>query len=210
MKYIYKLTLLISALWFGGCGETPENNPIAGDIASIRVDINESGHSSMYADEKIQFVATVSYTEDIPDRNVTESVKWRSSNTSIAEVSPTGMVTGVSESGTVEITASYNHFDDTKSIDVYALTSIELTAPSIDVPKGQTIQVKATGTFDDGSDTKREITFNEKLEWVLTKPDDSNASLEQNGTLYTGDKNTTLDINVTRYDINASLKINVI
>ncbi|OQX57352.1 MAG: hypothetical protein B5M52_07615 [Helicobacteraceae bacterium 4484_230] len=136
----------------------------------------------MYADEKIQFIATVSYSEDVPDRNVTESVKWHSSNTTIAEVSPTGMVTATKESGTVEITADYDQFNDTKSIVVYALTL----------------------------NTKRDITFDEKLEWVLTKPDDSNASLEQNGTLYTGDKNTTLDINVTRYDINASLKINVI
>ncbi len=210
MKYIYTSLLLMSALWFGGCGETPSNAPIAADVVSITVDINESGHSSMYADEKIQFIATVSYSEDVPDRNVTESVKWHSSNTTIAEVSPTGMVTATKESGTVEITADYDQFNDTKSIVVYALTSMDLTVPNTDVQRGETIQVKATGTFDDGLNTKRDITFDEKLEWVLTKPDDSNASLEQNGTLYTGDKNTTLDINVTRYDINASLKINVI
>ena len=210
MKYIYMSLLFMSVLWLGGCGETPANAPLAGDIVLIRVDTNESGRTFMYADEKVQFVATASYTEGILDRNVTESVKWHSSDTAIAEVSPAGMVTATKKSGTVEIRADYNRFDDTKSIDVYALLSMELVASDINVSREKTIQIKAIGTFDDGSNTKREITFNEKLKWVLTKPDDSNASLEQNGTLYTGDINTTLDINVTRYDINASLKINVI
>ena len=67
------------------------------------------------------------------------------------------------------------------------------------------MQLRAEGTFDD--DTTLDVT--KSMTWVLGNKGDSNATLEQNGTLYTGDANGTLDINVSRYDVNASLQITV-
>jgi hypothetical protein len=69
------------------------------------------------------------------------------------------------------------------------------------------LQLYALGTFDD--DTTLDVTQGEGITWVLGNAGDSNASLEQNGTLYTGNAVGTFEINVTRYDVNDSFEINV-
>jgi hypothetical protein len=199
-----KAILLATPLFFLGCGEN-SNVPLAGDIASITVEANAT---EFYATQQVQMTATASYTLDVPDDNVTAFIEWSESNDSIATVDGAGLVGGGAFGGEVNITGRYEQFSDTVALFVHALTSVEINASGTDlanVTQEQTLQLYALGTFDD--DTTLDVT--ESMTWILGNAGDSNASLEQNGTLYTGNAIGTLEINVTRYDINDSFEINV-
>ncbi|MEJ2467761.1 MAG: hypothetical protein P8Y65_01785 [Campylobacterales bacterium] len=201
-----KAILPAAALLFFGCGEN-SNIPLAGDIDSLAVEANAT---EFYATRKVQMVATASYTNDVPDLNVTPFIDWSESNTSIAMADTDGVVIGAEYGGDVEITGSYKQYFDSEILHVHALTSVEINASDTDlstVTQEQTLQLYALGTFDD--DTTLDVTQGEGITWVLGNAGDSNASLEQNGTLYTGNAVGTLEINVTRYDVNDSFEINV-
>jgi len=201
---MYSRGILIAAAWLlVGCGEN-SNTPLAGDIASIAVEANAT---TFYATRNVQMNAVASYTNGVPDSNVTEFLTWSESNSSIATVDISGLVAGGSEGGDVEITGSYNQFFDSAVIHVHALTSVTLSIENneTNLSQEQTLQLQALGTFDDN--TTLDVT--ESMTWILGNAGESNATLEQNGTLYTGDANGTLDINVTRYDVNASLTVTV-
>jgi len=196
-----KGVLLALALAFAGCGEN-SNVPLAGDIVAVAVEANET---AFYATEQVQMTATAGYTHDIPDRNVTENVTWYESNNTVATVDAVGRVSGAGTGGDVEITGSYKQFGDSVVLHVYALETVQIIAPELNVPQEQTLQLQALGTFEDGT----ELDVSDSMLWILGNAGESNATLEQNGTLYTGDANGTLEINVTRYDVNASIRINV-
>jgi trimeric autotransporter adhesin len=189
------------ALVFAGCGEN-SNIPLAGDIEAVTVEANAT---TFYATQQVQMTATASYTQDIPDRNVTDSVTWSESNATLATVDALGLVSGGSAGGEVEITGSYKQFGDSVPLYVHALTSVEIIAPVTNVSQEQTLQLRAEGTFDDSNT----LDVTDSVLWVLGNAGDSNATLEQNGTLYTGNADGTLDINVSRYDVNTSLQITV-
>jgi len=203
MKWILPLAALAV---FGGCGES-SNIPLAGDIVDINIS-SDGNVTSFYATQTVQMTATASYTNDVPDRNVTKDITWESNDTNIAGVDVVGLVSGGSAGGDVEITGSYKQFASSMVLTVHALTSLEINATDANlsnVTQEQTLHLRAEGTFDDN--TTLDVT--NSVKWVLGNKGDSNASLDQNGTLYTGDANGTLDINVSRYDINASLEINI-
>ncbi|MBD3800956.1 MAG: Ig-like domain-containing protein [Campylobacterales bacterium] len=201
---MYSRGILIAAAWlFVGCGEN-SNTPLAGDIASIAVEANAT---TFYATRNVQMNAVASYTNGVPNSNVTDFINWSESNSSIATVDIKGLVAGGSEGGDVVITGSYNQFFDSATIHVHALRSVTLSIENneTNLSQEQTLQLQALGTFDDN--TTLDVT--ESMKWILGNAGESNATLEQNGTLYTGDANGTLDINVTRYDVNASLTVTV-
>lgn len=195
------IALMLAALALTGCGEN-SNTPLAGDITAITVDANVS---TFYATQQVQMTAIASYTHDITDHNVTESVDWYESNSTLATVDTAGLVSGGSAGGDVEITGSYKEFGDSMTLHVYALTSVAIIAPDTNVSQEQTLQLHAEGMFDDNAT----LDVTDSMTWVLGNAGDSNATLDQNGTLYTGDANGTLDINVSRYDVNATLQITV-
>lgn len=201
-----KVILLVTALFFAGCGEN-SNVPLAGDIASISVEANAT---EFYATQQVQMTATASYTLDVPDENVTVFIDWSESNGSIATVDGSGLVSGGEFGGDVNITGSYEQFSDRVSLFVHALTSVEINASGTDlsaVTQEQTMHLYALGTFDDN--TTLDVTQGVGITWILGNAGDSNATLEQNGTLYTGNAEGLLEINVTRYDVNDSFEINV-
>ncbi|MHC3995001.1 Ig-like domain-containing protein [Thiomicrolovo sp. ZZH C-3] len=206
---MFRGILLGTALLLAGCGEN-SNTPLAGDIASIAVEANAT---TFYATQKVQMSAVVSYTNGVPDSNATDYLTWSESNSSIAFFSSAdaattpGLLSGGEFGGDVEITGSYQQFFDTAVVHVHALTSVTLSIENneTNLSQEQTLQLQALGTFDDN--TTLDVT--ESMTWILGNAGESNATLEQNGTLYTGDANGTLDINVTRYDVNASLTVTV-
>jgi hypothetical protein len=204
--------VLLMPLFFLGCGDNT-NTPLAGDVASISV--SPQG-SDLYATQKLQMTATAHYTQGVPDSNVTVNITWESSDTGMAFFSPTditankiGLLTAGTKGGDVNITGFYDQFADSAIVHMHALESMDLNTSDAnlsDVHQEQTLHLRAWGTFDDN--TTLDIT--DSVLWVLGNAGDSNATLDQNGTLYTGDANSTLDVNVTRDDVNASLQINVI
>lgn len=192
---------VIIGLWIAGCGDAT-NAPAAGDIAGLTSDANQS---QMYATQQIQMVATASYTQGVPDRNVTEYVTWDSNDTSIADVTTDGVVYGSSAGGDVNITASFESFYSVNTITVIGLNAISIDANETNLTVEQTVQITATGTFEDNAT----LDITESVTWVMTVPDDSNATLESNGTLYTGDVNGTIELNATRGDVNASASFSI-
>lgn len=194
------VSLIILSLWLGGCGETPSNVPLAGDIEAIVV---EADATQMYATETLQMSATAFYTLDVPERNVTANINWGSSDAEMASVDSAGLVSGEGAGGTVTITGHYNGFSDSSNIAVIPLVSLEINATDTNLTQEQTLRLTAVATFDDNA--RRDVT--DAVTWVLGNAGDSNASLEQNGTLYTGDMNGILEVNVTRFDINATIEL---
>ena len=202
-----KVILPAAALLILGCGEN-SNVPLAGDIDSLSVEANAT---EFYATQQVQMTATASYTLDVPDENVTAFIDWSESNSSIATVDGSGLVSGAEFGGDVEITGSFEQFSDSAIVHVHALTSVEINASDTNlstVTQEQTMQLYALGTFDDN--TTLDVTQGIGVNWIKGSGfSDSNATLERNGTLYTGNAEGILEINVTRYDVNDSFEINV-
>jgi len=99
-----------------------------------------------------QFTATGTYS-DGSSQNLTTSVSWVSSGTSIATIGlHTGLAKGVT-AGTVTITASLGTIKSTASLTVTAaaLTSIAVTPATPSVAAGKTQQFTATGTYNNGT-----------------------------------------------------------
>ena len=80
------------------------------------------------------------------------SVTWSSSNTAVASVSSSGVVTGVA-AGTATITATSEGKSGTATITVTPALSIRVTPTSAEVQAGQTVQLQATVTGTDAAIT---------------------------------------------------------
>ncbi|AUH71510.1 Ig-like domain-containing protein [Legionella sainthelensi] len=100
---------------------------------------------------KLQYIATGVFSDN-STQDLTNSVNWASSNTSIATISNTGEATGIAQ-GKVLIKATSGNVFGTTSLTVTAatLTSIAVTPANSSIAKGTTQQFIATGTFTDGS-----------------------------------------------------------
>jgi hypothetical protein len=101
-----------------------------------------------------RFTATGNYS-DGTTRDLTSAVSWTTSNTALAtisNVSPTwGVVTGMGP-GAVTITARLSGRSGSAALTVTnaKLKSVAITPAASTLPVGQTGQLTATGTFDDG------------------------------------------------------------
>ncbi len=98
-----------------------------------------------------QFTATGTYS-DGSQQNLTSSVTWTSSSTSVATITGAGLATGVS-AGSSTIQAASGTITGSTSLTVTAptLTSIAVTPANPSIAIGATQQFTATGTFSDGS-----------------------------------------------------------
>jgi uncharacterized protein YjdB len=98
-----------------------------------------------------QLTATCTYS-DGTSRDMTSQATWSSSNTGVATVSTSGLVTAVS-AGSASITASNGGKSGSASIEVTAATlnSIAVIPASPSIVVGATQQFTATGTYSDSS-----------------------------------------------------------
>ena len=112
--------------------------------------------ATIEVDAKQQYMATGTYS-DASTADITSSVTWASSDTTVAAFDSTaGLATGVG-AGTTTITASSNSINDTATLTVtLALKSIAITLETASIPKGLTQQYTANGTYSD--DTTADIT----------------------------------------------------
>jgi len=98
-----------------------------------------------------QLVATGTYDNGTTD-TVTDSASWSTSNSSIATVNSTGLVTGVGL-GTATISASLNGLIGSTivTVTVANLSSITIKSTSQSLSSGQTAQFTATGVLQNGN-----------------------------------------------------------
>lgn len=102
-----------------------------------------------------QFTATGSYS-DGSTHDITSSVQWSSSNTSVASISSAGLAAGLvagsvtitAQSGSLQGTATLNVTSSAAAADLTAIT-VSPATPSLPVDTAQ--QFTATGSYSDGS-----------------------------------------------------------
>lgn len=119
----------------------------------------------------VQFKAAGLFSSgtDTINQDITTLVSWNSSTTSVATIDPAGLATGVS-AGTTDITAQLKGITSPAAaltVSNAALLSISVTTPSIFLNPPPTVQLTATGTFDDS--TTRDITA--QVVWSSESPD---------------------------------------
>ena len=107
--------------------------------------------ASAQAGTKVQFSATGTYSNG-SKQDITNTVKWTSSNTAVATVNPAGTATAVA-AGTATISASLSRVNASAALTVTARTlqSIAVTPADSSIPLGTNEQLTATGTYSDGS-----------------------------------------------------------
>ena len=115
------------------------------------VSISIGGNGSLSAGASEQLSAQGSYN-DSSTQSITGQVTWKSSDTSIATVSSTGILTAL-KAGTVAITATMGSVTANASVTVTAavLTTINVGTPSPSLASGGTEQLTATGVYSDNT-----------------------------------------------------------
>ena len=98
-----------------------------------------------------QFTATGTFT-DSTTQDLTATVAWTSSATTVATISSTGLATAVGQ-GTTTITATSDGIPGSTvlTVTVAELQSIAVTPANPSLAEGQAQQFTATGTFTDGA-----------------------------------------------------------
>jgi hypothetical protein len=110
-----------------------------------------------------QFTATGNYSSG-PPQDLTSTVAWTSSNTSVATINAFGLATTAANTGTTTITATLGQISGTATLTVTPalLTSIDIAPTSPPTIKtGQTYQFTATGHYSDSttSDITNSVTW---------------------------------------------------
>src|SRR5437016_5467184 len=124
----------------GGCERA--TGPIGRPAAVASVDVTPATATAR-AGQTVQLSATPKDVNGLPLSGRT--VTWASSNTSVATVSNSGLVSGVTP-GTATITATSEGTSGTSSVTVtnVPVARVEVTPPSASVQAGQTVQLTAT------------------------------------------------------------------
>ena len=89
---------------------------------------------------------------DHSQQDITKTVTWSSAQPSVASISQSGLASGKLV-GSAKLTAKSDSVTASVALTVgaAALVSIAITPQSLSVPKGETQQLSAVGTFSDGS-----------------------------------------------------------
>jgi len=144
---------LFLAMLTTGCGSgggSQSNNTSTATVSSLQI---VPGSVSIGTGTNQEFTATAQLS-DGSSKNVTNSVQWSSSDTSVASVNAGGVATGAAP-GTVTITATSGTVHSMATLQVTGaaanLVSLAIfpTAPSMPVNTSQ--QFTAIGTYADGS-----------------------------------------------------------
>lgn len=134
-----------------GSGPGSGGQPVPATLNGLSVTPNAA---SIAATSTVTLHAMGSYS-DSSSKDLSSSATWTSSNSNVATVSTSGLVTGVA-SGAASITAKSGTFTSSAAITVSGGTSVTLSAIAISpagpsIPINTTQQLTATGSYSDGS-----------------------------------------------------------
>jgi trimeric autotransporter adhesin len=145
----FAILLISLSLAVGACAPKPKLSSIT--ISSTHPDIFQLGTSQ-------QYIADGTYSDN-STKDITSSVTWKSSDTTVATVSSKGLVTAVAL-GTVNITASLSSISSVaKTFSVVTISSITIEQKSpfkLLVKANQ--QFTCLATFSDGSQEDATLT----------------------------------------------------
>jgi trimeric autotransporter adhesin len=143
------LTIVLAALsMVAGCGGNGSNNGSNGPtLQSISV---TASSANIVVNQTVQMTATGTYS-DKTTKDLTTSVSWSSSSTSIATISASGILTAKSN-GTASITATMNSVSGSSQVTITAaLVSIAITPAGKSIARETALQFTATGSYSDSS-----------------------------------------------------------
>ncbi len=129
---------------FVACGKSSTNSSQNATLSSVTVS-GPSANLDLTATE--QFSATGHYSDGSTE-DLSSTVTWSSSASSIASVSNSGVATGLA-AGYARIIATYHEASGSANLTVNAPTSITLTPIGPAVGVGGSVQLHATGSFSD-------------------------------------------------------------
>ena len=131
-----------------GCGGNGPNNGSNGPaLTSISV---TAASGSIVVNQTVQMTATGTYS-DHTKMDLTNSVSWSSSSTSLATISASGVLTAISN-GKVSITATMNSVSGSSQVTIApALVSIAITPSRASIARETALQFTATGSYTDNS-----------------------------------------------------------
>jgi hypothetical protein len=117
-------------------------------LTNISVSPNQS---SLPLGESESFIATGSFS-DGTTQNLTSSVTWKASPSTVATINIQGNLTGLTQ-GTAQVTATYEGISGNTSIAIGSavLLRIAISASQSSLPLGESEPLAATGSFSDGT-----------------------------------------------------------
>lgn len=138
------IVALLSALVFSACSDG------GNDFFNVQAITITPDVVTLRQGETQQLVAIASIFAS-GTQDATGAADWISSNTAVATVSETGLVTAVGP-GNATVTATLNGREDTAEITVNTVqVGLTVTPSGRFVQVGNTLQLSAVGTFDNGS-----------------------------------------------------------
>lgn len=144
------VSLIVAESACGGSGPSATTTPPASTktLASILI---SPAAPTVALGRSQQLTATGTFT-DSSKQDMTKTVTWASAEPSIATVSQSGLALGKAV-GSAKLTAKSGSVTAaiTLTVGPAALVSIAVSPQSPSVPKGETHQLNAIGTFSDGS-----------------------------------------------------------
>ncbi len=136
---------------------TPITGPYLGAKSSLRKALVSSvsvapSSATVARGATRQLTATALYNNGA-SQDVTALASWQSSNSTVASVSTSGLVTA-NAVGTATITASYRGYSGSTTITVpRTITALSVSPSSITLSPGSGYQLTATAAYDDGTTT---------------------------------------------------------
>lgn len=178
------ITYLTFTLLLSACGNSEDAGKVLAALEINKLDISEielsSDRSLMEVSELLQITAKAVVADDLTGTvDISSKVKWSSSNSAIASISSSGLLTGKSV-GLVTITATLA--DLSKSIDIQLSDALLETIDIVNIPTSISVcrsgyELKASGNYDDAS--VRDITTS--VNW--SSNDTSRLSIDEAGVL---------------------------
>jgi trimeric autotransporter adhesin len=201
LRCFYTGISLILLTCFSACGGSSPSKQITPPTATLQ-GISLTGCSgSLTIGATLQCTATGTYS-DGTTKNITSTVTWTSSNAAVATVNSAGVITGAG-AGTAVITGTLNGTKTTITVTISAsLNTITISASSSTLTAGQTLQLSATGAYNDGST----VNLTGQATWISSDPTIATVSA---GGLVTAIAPGTVQISATLNGVSGASSIQV-
>lgn len=145
---IVAFCICLTACGGGGSKNTTTPPPPPPTLSSVTV---SSTGSAVVVGMTLQFKAEGKYS-DGSIKDMTSSVTWSSSDTNIATVSASGLVTGVAAgNATIKATSGTMSNQSALTVNKPAITAIALSSSATTIPLGASQQLVANATFENNT-----------------------------------------------------------
>ena len=152
---IGRLVIIGLAALVSGCDSNGEARDLqnrvevaAGRFTSTSI---SSANSTIEIDQQQQMVLHALTDDDVIGTVVTDSAIWSVDDTSVASITPTGVLTGLAD-GSVNVNARFGPLfaATTVRVSVAELASIEIVAPEQPINECSSVQLVARGNYGEG------------------------------------------------------------